>query len=168
MRLLLRFCLLITLLVLSGCGFHLRGEVGMPFASLYLDARGLQSPFINELRRTLLLNKVRLTERAEEAEVVLHIASEIVDKQILTLAGTGRVNEFQLRHRVALHAYDQQKNDWIPADELLLYRNFSYDDTKILAKGAEEELLYQSMRNDMVQQILRRLSRAHPIPPAEE
>jgi LPS-assembly lipoprotein len=162
-----RALLLCLLLCLTACGFHLRGEQNMPFASLYLDIKGGQSLFVVELRRALSMSKIRLVERPEDAEVVLQIVSELADKQILTLAGTGRVNEFQLRYRVSLRAYDVQKNDWIPADELSLYRNFSYDDTKILSKEAEEALLYQSMRNDMVQQILRRLSRAHPIPPSE-
>jgi len=41
-----------------------------------------------------------------------------------------------------------------------LRRDYSYDDTIVQAKEAEETLLYQSMRSDMVQQIMRRLSRA--------
>jgi LPS-assembly lipoprotein len=47
---------------------------------------------------------------------------------------------------------------------MVLYRNYTYDDAMILAKEAEENLLYQSMRGDMVQQIVRRLSHAKPQP----
>lgn len=134
----------------------------MPFQTLFLIAPDVNSPFVNELRRNLLANKVTLTATAEQADIVLNIVSEIPDKQILTLGGSGRVNEFQLRFRVSLRAYDKQQQDWIAAEEMLMYRNYSYDDTKILAKEAEEVLLYQSMRSDMVQQIVRRLSHAKP------
>ena len=47
---------------------------------------------------------------------------------------------------------------------MLLRRDFTYNDTQVLAKEAEEALLYQNMRTDMVQQIVRRLSHAKPQP----
>ena len=155
--------LLLTALSLTACGFHLRGQAGMPFQTLYLDANA-GAPFLNDLRRNLEANKVKLVSTAEQADVVLNIVSEIPEKQILTLGGSGRVNEFQLRYRVSLRAYDLKGQDWIPAEEVMLRRDYVYDDTKVLAKEAEETLLYQSMRSDMVQQIVRRLSRAKPQP----
>ena len=156
--------LLLTTLLLTACGFHLHGQAGMPFNTLYLDAASASTPFIADLRRNLEANKVKLVNTAEQADVVLNIVSEIPEKQILTLGGSGRVNEFQLHYRVSLRAYDLKQQDWIPAEEIVLRRDYSYDDTKILAKEAEEALLYQSMRSDMVQQIVRRLSRAKPQP----
>ena len=154
--------LIVTALLLTACGFHLRGQAGMPFNTLYLDAANPGTPFIADLRRSLEINNVKLVSTAEQADVVLNIVSEIPDKQILTLSGTGRVNEFQLSYRVSLRAYDLKLRDWIPAEEIALRRDYLYDDTKILAKEAEEALLYQSMRSDMVQQIVRRLSHAKP------
>lgn len=152
--------LAIFIVTLSGCGFHLRGQAGMPFKSIYLDAPNLNTPFINELRRNLLANKLQIASSAAQAEVILNVVSEQTDKQILTLGGTGRVSEFKLRTVVSLRAYDNQQHDWVRAEELSIERDYSYDDTKILAKEAEEALLYNSMRTDMVQQIVRRLSHA--------
>jgi len=154
---------MMMILLLTACGFHLRGQSGMPFDTLYLDAANPGTPFIADLRRNLEANNVKLVNSAERADVVLNIVSEIPEKQILTLGGSGRVNEFQLLYRVSLRAYDL-KQDWIPAEEIVLRRDYLYDDARILAKEAEEVLLYQSMRSDMVQQIVRRLSRAKPQP----
>ena len=159
----MRTLLLLTTLLLSACGFHLRGQVALPFESLYLDAANPTTPLIGELRRNLESNGVKLVDTADQAAVVLNIVFEIPDKQVLSLGGDGRVNEFRLLYRVSLRAYDQQQ-DWIPAEEIALSRDYSYDDTKVLAKEAEEAMLYQSMRSDMVQQIMRRLSRAKPQP----
>lgn len=158
------FVLLLVALLLGACGFHLRGHEGMPFSTLYLDAANPNTPFIAELRRNLEVNKVKLVNSAEQADVVLNIVFEIPDKQILTLGGSGRVNEFRLTYRVSLRAYDLKHQDWIPAEEMSQRRDYSYDDTKILAKGAEETMLFQSMITDMAQQIVRRLSRAKPQP----
>lgn len=136
----------------------------MPFQSIYLIAPNLNSPFVNELRRNLVVNKVSLASGAEPSDVVLNIVSENTEKQVLSLGSDGRVNEYRLIYRVSLRAYNQRQQEWIPAEDMSLRRDFSYDDTQILAKEAEETLLYQSMRTDMVQQIVRRLSRAKPTP----
>jgi len=160
----IRALLLLTVLLLSSCGFHLRGQAGMPFSTLYLKASNPGTQLISDLQRNLEANHVTLVKSAEKADVVLDIVTEISDKQILSLGGSGRVNEFNLRYRVSLRAYDLQQRDWIPADEITLHRDYSYDDTRILAKEAEESLLIKSMRSDMVLQIIRRLSRAKPQP----
>ncbi len=158
------FALLLATLLLSACGFHLRGQAGMPFNTLYLDTVNSKTPFISELRRSLEASKVKLAPTAAQADVVLKVVFENSDKQILTLSGSGRVTEFRLIYSVSLRAYDHKQQDWIPAEEMALRRDYSYDDTKVLAKEAEETLLYQSMRSEMVQQIMRRLSHAKPQP----
>jgi LPS-assembly lipoprotein len=158
-----KILLLSMVLLLSACGLHLRGQVAMPFESLYLETVNSESALAKELRRQLEINKVSLVDSAEKADVVLNIISEVPEKQILTLGGTGRVTEFKLRYRVTLRAYDAQQ-EWIPNEEILLQRDYSYGDTQILAKGAEEALLVRSMRTEMARRIVRRLSRAHPVP----
>ncbi len=160
----MRTLLLLTALLLTACGFHLRGQAGMPFNTLYLEAANPGTHFIAELRRNLETNNVKLVNTVEQADVVLNIPVETPDKQILSLDGSGRVNEFQLSYRVSIHAYDTKQREWIPTDEMILRRTYLYDDAKILAKEAEETMLYQSMRSDMVQQIVRRLSHAKPLP----
>lgn len=160
--------LLIATLLLTACGFHLRGEATMPFKTLYIEAASQNSPLAAELRRLMEANKIVLTEQADKAEVILSIDTDLPEKQILSLAGSGRVNEYQLRYRVSLHAYDNEHREWLPATELQLSRDFAYDDAQILAKETEEAQLYQSMRSDMAQQIVRRLSHAKPEAPVQK
>lgn len=163
-----RALLMLSLLALTACGFHLRGQAALPFGSLYLQTPNDHSPFAIELRGALKANHVRLVEKAEEADVILQIASEFQEKKILSLAGIGRVREYQLLYHASFHAHDQQQVEWLPADELVLTRDLAYDDAQILAKQQEEVMLFENMRSDMVQQIIRRLTLAKPRPPAEE
>lgn len=160
----MRLFLLLITLMLASCGFHLRGQAGMPFNTLYIKTATPGTVLVNSLSRLLEANKVKMAESDEKADVVLEIVSELSDKQILSLGGDGRVNEFRLSYRVSLRAYDVKHQNWLPAEELVQRRDYSYDDTQVLAKEAEEEVLQQSMRSDMAQQIVRRLSRAKPLP----
>ncbi|MDD2928426.1 MAG: LPS assembly lipoprotein LptE [Sideroxydans sp.] len=155
----------ISLLTLAACGFHLRGsdlqDVRFGFKSLYLKTQG-ESPFVAELRRTLIKNKMEPVATTAQAELVLEIVSEKTTKQILSLSGSGRVREYQLGYRVSLRAYDQQRVEWLPQDDVQLTRVLTYDDAVILAKEQEEAQLYKDMRADAVAQTVRRLMRANP------
>jgi LPS-assembly lipoprotein len=160
-----RALLLLTMLALAACGFHLRGsnlkDVQFAFKSLYLKAPG-ETPFVTDLRRILKANKIELTTTADKADLVLEVVSEQSQKQILSLSGAGRVQEFQLFYRVNLRAYDNQQNDWLTADEISLSRILPYDDAQVLAKEQEEAMLYKDMRSDALAQTVRRLNRAKP------
>ncbi|MFA6904335.1 MAG: LPS assembly lipoprotein LptE [Gallionellaceae bacterium] len=157
--------IILNILLLTSCGFHLRGHnmqgKDFPFASLYLKSAA-QTAFVADLQNSLELYKIKLTPTSAEAELTLDIVSEANDKQILALSGAGQVLEYQLRYRVSLRAYDRQMNEWLPAGEIALQRTLNYDAAQILAKEQEEVLLYRDMRQDAVQQVLRRLSRAKP------
>lgn len=160
----MRLLILLITLLLSACGFQLRGHAGMPFQSIYIDAANSSTPFAADLRQNLEANNVTLSSSAKQADLILNIVSESQEKQILSLSSAGRVNEYQLFFKVSLRAYDNLARDWIPAEEMVIRRYYNYDDTQILAKQQEEAMLVQSMRDDMVQQIVRRLSRSKPLP----
>jgi LPS-assembly lipoprotein len=157
--------LMLLTVTLCACGFHLRGRslqsIEFAFKSVYLKTKG-DTPFVLELRQSMDLNKITMSDNPEKAEITLEVVSEATDKQILSLSGAGRVVEYQLRYRVSLRAYDNREIDWLPEEEVMLTRILSYDDTQVLAKEQEEILLYRDMRSDAVQQTLRRLSRAKP------
>jgi LPS-assembly lipoprotein len=154
-----------ALLSLTACGFHVRGhnnmQVKLAFQSVYLRANS-DSPFIADLRKALALNKVTVTDTAEEATITLEIISETTDKQILSLSAAGKVLAYDLRYLVTISAYDKQLGYWLPRSEIALNRNMTYDDTQVLAKEQEQAVLYKDMRTDAVAQVLRRLSRATP------
>ena len=151
--------LMLTLL-LGACGFHLRGQAtfALPFRTLYVKSANDLSPFIAELKRSIAATGVQIVTAPEQAQLTLHIVSEAADKQILSLSAAGRVLEYHLQYRVSLRVHDAKQEDWLAPAEITLWRDFSYDDTQVLAKAQEEALLYQDMRSDAVQQVLRRLN----------
>jgi LPS-assembly lipoprotein len=156
--------MLMVTLLLGACGFHLRGQnaLALPFERLYIQSANEYAPFINELKSAIQANEVQITDTPEQAQVTLNIINEVTDKQILSLSGAGRVIEYRLQYRISLRVYDQKQQEWLSPQEITLRRDYSYDDTQVLAKQQEESLLYQNMRTDAVQQVVRRLNHAHP------
>ena len=68
------------------------------------------------------------------------------------------MREFQLRYRFAYRVHDLKGREFVPPTEIILVRDISFSDERVLAKEQEEVLLYRDMQNDMVQQVLRRLA----------
>ena len=152
--------MLTATLLLSACGFQLRGTAALPFNSMYVQAAST-SVFAIQLKRAVVSGSgARITERPEQAEVILQILSELQEKQILSLGGGGRVSEYQLRYRVSFRLTDSKNHEHIPASEIVLRRDYSFSDDQALSKESEEALLYRDMRNDAVSQLVRRLQAA--------
>ena len=151
--LLAAFCLAVT-----ACGFHLRGQATFPFESLYINAADT-SAFATELKRAVRAgSNTRLSDNPKDAQAILQVVNEVREKQILSLSGGGTVREFELRLHITFRLQDNKGQDWIPQTEMVLKRDFSYNDTQVLAKDSEEALLYKDMQSDAVQQVMWRLS----------
>jgi LPS-assembly lipoprotein len=75
------------------------------------------------------------------------------------------VREFRLRYTVNFRVHDGKGSEYVPRTQVQLTRDVTYSDTEILAKEAEEQLLFRDMQTDFVQQILRRLSAAEKPKP---
>jgi LPS-assembly lipoprotein len=153
------FFALVVLFLLAGCGFQLRGTADVPFHSIYLpaDSAGIAL----DLRRNIQAGtNARVVDDPKQAEALMSFSHELREKEILSLTGAGRVREFRLRYRVGFRVHDGKGGDFVPQTELQLTRDVSFNDAEVLAKEAEEQLLFRDMQADMVQQILRRLSAA--------
>jgi LPS-assembly lipoprotein len=156
--------LVFLLLLVAGCGFRLRGTANVPFETLYLP--GATSGLALDLKRYIQAGtKARVVDDPKNADAVLEFTEEARQKEILSLTGTGRVREFQLRYRVGFRVHDGKGADYVPVSTIQLTRDVTFNDAEILAKEQEEQLLFRDMQTDMVQQILRRLAAAKPPKP---
>lgn len=143
----------------AGCGFHLRGDVQYAFSSLYVSAPA-NSPLAAELKRALEGGGTTIVETAAAAQVKLDILNVADDKQVLSLTGGGRVREYALVKRVTFGVRDSTGRDWLPAAEIVIRRSYSFNESEVLAREAQEARYLREMQTDAVQQIVRRLQSA--------
>ncbi len=148
---------LIPAVLAAGCGFQLRRYDDLPFASLYIDAPP-GSAVAKRLRTLLAANRqLTLAASAAEAAAVLRITREERSKTILSLSGAGRVTEYRMALKLTYSVSGKDERVLAAAEVIELYRDMTYDDTLLLAKGAEEQLLYRDMDENAVVRIVRRL-----------
>src|SRR4051812_5799727 len=82
-------------MLLTACGFQLRGAADLPFKSIYLGFTP-NSPMGVELRRNIRASGGEVVENADQADAVLKVLADSRDKQVLTLNTNGRVREYAL------------------------------------------------------------------------
>ncbi|MDA0274903.1 MAG: LPS assembly lipoprotein LptE [Proteobacteria bacterium] len=146
-------------LALSGCGFQLRGTAELPFATIFVP--GATAGVALDIKRNIQSGtRTRVVDDVKSAEAVLQFLQETREKHILSLTGTGRVREFQLRYRVGFRLHDAKGGEFVPANTIELTRDVTYNDAQVLAKETEDQLLYRDMQFDMVQLVMRRLATA--------
>jgi LPS-assembly lipoprotein len=144
----------------AACGFHLRGDVTYSFPTIYINSPAT-APITLELKRALEgVGRTRIVDTGREAAVTLDIANVTDDKQVLSLSSGGRVREYQLTKRVGFSLHDAEGRDWLPAAEILIRRSFTFNESEVLAREAEETRMLKEMQTDAVQQIVRRLQMA--------
>ena len=153
----LRALFLILLVAsLTACGFQLRGAADVAFSSIFIQGNTL---VINKkLVKSLNTNGVKVLPSAEGAELLLEMVGEESEKRILSLAGSGTVNEFELYYRVHYRTKSAGAELWSPTQTVEARRDFTYSDANLLAKQGEEKRLNENMQQDVLSNLMRRLS----------
>lgn len=164
--------LLIVLLTatLAACGFHLRGSAGsdLPYASMYIALPETAEVRVWLERYLRGSTNTTVSDDAKTATVTFQQLSDGRDKSILSIDARGRVREYRLQMRYRFRLVDAQGREIVAPQEISMNRDMTYDDSQVLSKSMEENLLWRDMTNDLVNQIMRRLSRIKPKDPGVE
>jgi len=158
----MRALALALLLGSAACGFQLRGTASLPFETIYVP--NATAGIALEIKRSIQAGtEARVVDDAKAAAAQLLFLEESRRKDILSLTAAGRVSEYRLFYRVRFRVSDGTGGDFLPPVSIQLFRDMTYDDSQVLAKEAEELLLFRDMQTDMVQQVLRRIATAKPV-----
>ncbi|HQS37019.1 MAG: hypothetical protein B7Y16_02735 [Methylotenera sp. 24-45-7] len=147
-------------LIVSACGFQLRGAADLSFKTLYIQ--GAKLNLSKDLERQLKTNGVKIVSQAEDAELFLELMTESNQKRIMSLSGGGLVREFELLYILNFRIREASNPLWGPVQTIRGRRDFSYNDNALLGKAEEELRLNADMRNDAIRELLRRLTAYKP------
>ena len=141
-------------MLLTACGFHLKGSLPydrLPYKNWHIRGGELQVPLENALRRS-----DGLPVSAAQAQASVTVDGVEQQKDVLTITRAAMINEY----RLALRVRAQVSRNGEPVGEPMQIegrRTLEYADSEILGKQEEEAMIWQEMRRDAAQQIVRRL-----------
>ncbi len=157
---------LLASMVLAGCGFKLRTSQPMPFATIAVTPEKTGG-VAGDMARYLgdMVRPVAPGLGGERPEAILDILQEVREKLVVGVNASGQVREYELRIRVSFRLRNSSGDEWIAPSVIEQHRSISFNESVVLAKEAEEALLYRDMQADIVQQLLRRLAAAKTAKP---
>ena len=165
-----RLLVALPALALAGCGFQLRGTKSgnLPYKTMFIAL-----PETSEVRVWLerYINAGGSSEIIDDAKLADATFQQLGDsraKTILSVNAQGRVREYRLQLSYRFRVVNGKGQEIIAPNEIALSRDISFDDSNVLAKDIEEGLLWRDMNNDLVNQIMRRLTIIKPKDPDQE
>jgi LPS-assembly lipoprotein len=149
-----------ALLLVSACGFHLQGSKPLPAVLhvAYVQAKDRQSDFVQDLRKRLLSSGARLTARSEDATAIVHVVNDDFTRRVLSVtAATNQPAEYEITYTVRFSVSTADK-ELLPVQEVSAVRDYTFDETILLAKENEEAILREALAHDLADVVMRRLA----------
>ena len=161
---------LILAAALTGCGFHLRGvgSSNLPYKTMQIALPDTAEVNIWLQRYIKASGSTEIVTEAKDADAIFQQVSDSRQKIILSVNAQGRVSEYRLQLTYSFRVVNQKGQILVAPNEISLTRDISFNDSNVLAKDLEEGLLWRDMNNDLVNQIMRRLSIIKPKNPDAE
>ncbi len=149
--------LLACSLLLTSCGFHLRGSLPLErYPAIFVDAKK-HSELASLLSEQLESNAVKLLTKLDPKAPALMLQQDSLERRTLSLFPNGQVAEYELIYRVKYQVLLPGQD--IQEFQFELTRDYQDDPNLALAKAKELDLLLQELRSQAASRIIRQLNR---------
>lgn len=144
--------------MLSGCGFALQGAYSLPpsMATTYIDTDDRLSALYRALRSALIDSGVVVTDSPSAGAATLTIIAEQTGQRVLSVSARNVPTEYEVFYTVEYALASDQQSLLAPRT-LTLTRDYTYDETRVLGKAAEEQMLRDSIVDDLVMIIIKQI-----------
>ncbi len=154
-----RVMVAVALVALAACGFRLQGRAPLPESvrQIFIDAKDSRTDFEHELRKSLVVSGATLVTQRDTAGIVLEILYDQVDERVLSVSGRNLPREYELTHRVRF-TIRRGAELVVEDEEIRAVRDVTFDETQLLAREREQEVLREALARDLAALMLRRLT----------
>jgi len=149
--------ILLMAVIISGCGFHLRGDIILP--ALYERVQVVDKGYSDvgkSLSRALENVGSKIVSSPEAATAVVTVLSRGTQRRALNVGGN-RVREYELQLDITFVVQDHEGVQLAGQQTVSVVRNFQNDPNNVLAKDNEEQIIRKEMMQPAIIQVLRRM-----------
>ncbi|MFJ4193735.1 LPS assembly lipoprotein LptE [Pseudomonas sp. NPDC089534] len=146
--------------LLSACGFHLRGTgtTELTVKELDLSARNAYGETVTQLRQVLEASGVKIYTGAPYK---LYLADEQESQRILSYAGAGRTGEYQVS-TVLNYDIRGDRDLLLKSDKIEVQKVFIHDGNNLVGSDQEASDARRENRRELVQRMMLRLQQLTP------
>jgi LPS-assembly lipoprotein len=153
------FLILVSVSILSGCGWRLQGTARLPevMSVAFVDSEDRYTDFNRALRKSLAASGARLVSDRSQATGIIRIRRDHSGQRVLSVSARNTPEEYEAFYAVE-YSVEGPSGELIPTQQLELTRDYSYDETKVLAKQREQAILREALARDLAGLVVRRLA----------
>lgn len=155
-----RLLVLTVVLLVSACGFQLRGSVDLPAGvePIFIGGEHANSQLGIDVRNLLNGNDIKLADTQQAANYRLIISERNSEIRTLSLGGGTTAAEYQLTETATFELYNKQ-SELVLGPRTITQRSILRNNpNQVLSSGEEEQLLRREMLTNLASQIARQLS----------
>ena len=151
MRLFRNLVLMLVCVTMTGCGFAFRGEIDLPpdVETLYIRTNDRFSPFYRELVAAIKTNGLELVDNSIDADAVIDVLEDVTDRRTLSVSARNIPVEFEIYYIVTVSVFIGAQQI-VDRQRFVLTRDYTYDETEVLGKANEEEVLRDALASNLV------------------
>ena len=156
--------LVLSLTLVAGCGFNLRGNFELSSALSRISIEGGNRPLNEKLREQLEQRRPQSGSAAAEADsdgATLFISKSEFQRTVRTVDENGLATGYDYIYTIDYSVTDSEGAVLLPLAVISQHRTLDYEPdhySRALAIEEEEEFLKQEMQQEIILQLLRRLS----------
>jgi LPS-assembly lipoprotein len=146
------------LLAASGCGFHLQGAGTLPasMARTFVDTDRPHSEFLESLTDVLRERGAEVLAAPSPGAAVLDITLDETGQRVLSVSARNIPREYEVYYAVTF-SLRVGAESLISNESLVVTRAYTYDETEVLAKAAEEQILREALAADLARRVMQRI-----------
>ncbi len=148
----------LTIALVQGCGFQLRGKFELPasLSALYVESRDASlNAEIEDMLRSSGNSPVRVED---SATAILKLFNVQYGRTVRTVDTRGKATGYVLNYSLDFNVMDRAGKTLLATRNVSLQRDYNYDSTQVLIKESEERYLRRDMKKDAALQIVRQLA----------
>ncbi len=151
--------LALQMVSITGCGFQMRGATSVPteMSRTFIETTDRYSLFYRRLRDNFRSLGIELVESPLDANATFSIISDITGQRVLSVSARNVPREFEVFYTV-MYSLKTEKEFLLDPRSQTLVRDYTWDETQVLGKEKEEQLMREAIVEDLVRTILIQLS----------
>lgn len=153
------FASLALMVLLAGCGFHLRNQIALPedLGPVLVVSNVRYSQLTDTVKRGLESSGAAIAPDGAKNVATLRILSERWGDQPIAIDELGRAQEYSLRY-AAIFVFDKADGTTlVPQQVVELSRDYVSPPQDATGTSTEREILADELRREMAASILRRI-----------
>ncbi|MEP6938823.1 MAG: LPS assembly lipoprotein LptE [Rudaea sp.] len=146
--------------VLSGCGFHLRGNIRLAPALAHVRVTSTEqgtNVLKTNIEDALKRSGAAIEENSGDGVAEVRMTGVGLTTNVGSVGANARVNEFVMAYHVDLEILDGLGKVLQAKQALELSRRFTFDQTQAIGTGAQQEQIRREMMRDMTQAVVRKI-----------